>query len=296
MQRVAMATAFTGLLLGGQVLLTPPDMAAGPRASVLASASTDPTKSGVLLEPWRGLRLLERPRQVLRWDTESELPLLVRCAVVPPALSVAVDHQPVQDAVGHRDDGLLVAAALDQAAVLGGEVGVAFAGRAPGALDQGLPQAAVGKPGAAAQALAGTLVVAGAEVRPGRGMAGGGKATHVAAEFGEDGLGRPARDARNGVEPGSASPSAAVSVAMWRSQVAMASSRNRWCSTRFERSATASTSVRRGDRRDVTAARCSELREARARAVDRGRCQARHRVRGAHHPLHPSFRVSTNRV
>src|SRR5262249_2164913 len=109
--------------------------------------------------------------------------LAIRRAV---AEQMVGDHQ---DAVGHRDDGLLVAAALDQAAVLGGEVGVAFADGAPGALDQGLPQAAVGKPGAAAQALAGTLVVARAEARPGRRMAGGGKAAHVTAELGDDRLG-----------------------------------------------------------------------------------------------------------
>src|SRR4029453_10976068 len=57
--------------------------------------------------------------------------LAIRRAV---AEQMVGDHQ---DAVGHRDDGLLVAAALDQAAVLGGEVGVAFADGAPGALDQG---------------------------------------------------------------------------------------------------------------------------------------------------------------
>jgi hypothetical protein len=46
MQRVAMAAVFTGVLLGGQVLLTPSDMTAGSCASVLASASAGPTKSG----------------------------------------------------------------------------------------------------------------------------------------------------------------------------------------------------------------------------------------------------------
>jgi hypothetical protein len=41
-----------------------------------------------------------------------------------------------QDAVRDRDDGLLVAAALDQPAVLGREVAVAFADSAAGALDE----------------------------------------------------------------------------------------------------------------------------------------------------------------
>ena len=71
-----------------------------------------------------------------------------------------------------------------------------------GALDEGLAQDAVGEAGAAAQALAGTLVVARAEARPGGRMAGGREARHVAAEFGDDHLGRAARDAGNGVEPG----------------------------------------------------------------------------------------------
>ncbi|HEX9347315.1 MAG TPA: hypothetical protein VF919_07045, partial [Gemmatimonadales bacterium] len=52
-----------------------------------------------------------------------------------------------------------VAAALDEPAVLGGEVGVAFADSAAGTLDQGLAQGAVGQAGAAAQPLARALMV-----------------------------------------------------------------------------------------------------------------------------------------
>src|SRR5207249_10706236 len=56
-------------------------------------------------------------------------------------------------------------------AVLGGEVGVAFADGAAGTLDQGLAQGAVGEAGAAAQPLARALMVARAEAGPGGRMA-----------------------------------------------------------------------------------------------------------------------------
>ena len=86
------------------------------------------------------------------------------------------------------DERLLVATALDEPAVLRREVAVAFADGASGALDQGLPQTQVGKPGAAAQTFAGTLVVARAQSRPGRGMASGREARHITADFGDDRL------------------------------------------------------------------------------------------------------------
>jgi hypothetical protein len=56
--------------------------------------------------------------------------LAIRHAV---AEHVVGDHE---DAVGDGDDGLLVAAPLDQPAVLGREVAVAFADSAAGALDE----------------------------------------------------------------------------------------------------------------------------------------------------------------
>src|SRR5215472_3192812 len=105
-----------------------------------------------------------------------------------------------QDAVGHGDDGLLVPAALDQPAVLSREVAVAFAHGAPGTLHEGLAQDPVREAGAAAQALAGTLVVARAEARPGGRMARGGKAAHVTAEFRDDRLRGAAGHPRDGVE------------------------------------------------------------------------------------------------
>src|SRR5262249_48500961 len=67
-----------------------------------------------------------------------------------------------EEAVGDGDDGLLVPAALDQAPVLGGEVGVVFEDGTASTLHEGLAQDAVGKAGTATQAFAGTLVIAGA--------------------------------------------------------------------------------------------------------------------------------------
>src|SRR5262245_10994550 len=78
-----------------------------------------------------------------------------------------------EEAVGDGDDGLLVPAALDQAAVLGGEVGVVFEDGTASTLHEGLAQDAAGKAGTATQAFASTLVSAGAEAGPGRRMARG---------------------------------------------------------------------------------------------------------------------------
>src|SRR5262245_26367217 len=121
--------------------------------------------------------------------------LAVRLAVLE---DVVGDHE---EAVGDGDDGLLVPAALDEPPVLRREVAVACADGAPGALDERRAQRPVGDAGAAAQTLAGALVVAWAETGPGGGMAGGGKTAHVRAEFGDDGLGCAARDPGNRVEP-----------------------------------------------------------------------------------------------
>src|SRR5262249_38651428 len=115
---------------------------------------------------------------------------------------------------------------LDQPAVLRREVAVAFADGAPGTLDEGLAQDPVREAGAAAQALAGTLVVARAETRPGSRMAGGGKAAHVTAEFGDDRLGGAAGHPRDGVEARDRVGLGGGALAMRPSQVAMASSRN----------------------------------------------------------------------
>ncbi len=56
-----------------------------------------------------------------------------------------------EDAVDDSDDGLLIAAPLDEAAVQGREVGVAFPYGTAGTLDQGLAQGAVGVPSPATQ-------------------------------------------------------------------------------------------------------------------------------------------------
>jgi hypothetical protein len=103
--------------------------------------------------------------------------------------------------VRDRDDGLLVAAALDQPAVLGREVAVAFADSAAGALDERRRVASgwrseCGRSGASRRF----------RCCPGRGqpMRRHGRrweARHVAAEFGEDGLSGAAGHPGNGVEP-----------------------------------------------------------------------------------------------
>ena len=98
--------------------------------------------------------------------------------VVAPELAIgrAVPQQVVgddEDAVRDGDDGLLVAPALYEPAVLGGEVGVAFPDGAARTLDEDLAQGAIGMPGAAAQPLPRALAVARAEAGPGGGIARG---------------------------------------------------------------------------------------------------------------------------
>src|SRR4029450_12359604 len=84
----------------------------------------------------------------------------------------------------------------------GREVAVAFADGAAGTLHERRAQCRVGEAGAAAQALAGTLVVARAEAGPGGGMVGGREARHVDAQLGGDHLGGAARDSGNRIKPG----------------------------------------------------------------------------------------------
>src|SRR5262245_9715003 len=127
----------------------------------------------------------------------------IEVAAAQLAIRLAVAEHVVgddEDAVGDRDDCLLVAAPPDEPAVLRREVAVPCANGAAGALDERRAQRAVGEAGAAAQALAGTLVIARAEARPGGRMARGGKAAHVTAELGDDRLGGAAGDPRDGVE------------------------------------------------------------------------------------------------
>src|SRR5207247_1354294 len=90
------------------------------------------------------------------------------------AIRLAVPQDVVgddEDAVGDGNDGLLVAAALDEPAVLGGEVGRAFTGSGAGAVAQGLAQGAVGEAGAAAGPLARALMVDRADAGPGERIA-----------------------------------------------------------------------------------------------------------------------------
>src|SRR5438876_6160177 len=172
-------------------------------------AVEDPTKIRVrlgscgVLGEGDGVAESGEPFGVVAGETVGVQPL----EVVAPEFTIrlAVPQDVVgddEDAVGDSDDGLLIAAPLDEAAVLGREVGVAFAYGAAGTLDQGLAQGAVGVPSTATQPLARALMVARAEAGPGGRMARRREPRHVAAEFGRDHLGRAAGDAGDGVELG----------------------------------------------------------------------------------------------
>src|SRR5262249_30056318 len=107
----------------------------------------------------------------------------IEVAAAQLAVRLAVAQDVVgddEDAVGHGDDGLLVAAPLDEAPVLRREVAVACADGAAGALDERRAQRPVGEPRAAAQALAGAFVVARAAAGPRGGMSRSREARHVA--------------------------------------------------------------------------------------------------------------------
>src|SRR5262245_4536779 len=171
--------------------------------------SADPTEMGVGLasgSTWSECdSVAERsePAGVVAGEAVGAHPV----EVVAPELVIRVavaEHviRDNEDAVGDGDDGLLVAAAFDQPAVLSGEVAVAFAHRGAGALDERRAERPVGLARAAAEALARTLVGARAEAGPRRCMARGREARHVAAQLGHDDLGGPPRDPRNRVEAG----------------------------------------------------------------------------------------------
>src|SRR3954466_7701776 len=93
-----------------------------------------------------------------------------------------------QDGGCYGADGLLGSAAVAQALELSLKVAALFAGAGPSALDQrGLePRRPFAQAGGAA--LAGALVVAGAEPSPGDQVAGGREAAHVDADLGDDDL------------------------------------------------------------------------------------------------------------
>src|SRR5439155_19949192 len=159
-----------------------------PRSSV-ACEGADPTKIRVrlgscgVLGEGDGVAESGEPFGVVAGETVGVQPL----EVVAPEFTIrlAVPQDVVgddEDAVGDSDDGLLIAAPLDEAAVLGREVGVAFAYGAAGTLDQGLAQGAVGVPSTATQPLARALMVARAEAGPGGRMARRREPRHVAAE------------------------------------------------------------------------------------------------------------------
>src|SRR5438876_5888793 len=168
-----------------------------------------------------------QPLGVVAGETVGVQPL----EVVAPEFTIrlAVPQDVVdddEDAVGDSDYGLLIAAPLDEAAVLGGEVGVAFPYGAAGTLDEGLAQGAVGVAGAAAQPLARALMVARAEAGPGgRWPAVGNR---VMSQPSSAAITSAVRRATPGMVSSwvSASACGAVRVSTWRSHAAMAPSRN----------------------------------------------------------------------
>ena len=88
--------------------------------------------------------------------------------------------------VGDGTDGLPGAAPAAKPLELGVEVAVLLAHGRPGGLDEGGLQPGCALLQASGAALAGALVLAGAEAGPGDQVTGGGKAAHVEADLGEE--------------------------------------------------------------------------------------------------------------
>src|SRR5262252_4463653 len=82
---------------------------------------------------------------------------------------------------GDGEDGFLRASTALEAEELRAEVSVLGAGDSPGGLHEGGLQPKIAGADADGEALAGTLVKAGAEAGPGHEMANGGKADHIEA-------------------------------------------------------------------------------------------------------------------
>src|SRR5947208_17053244 len=85
--------------------------------------------------------------------------------------------------------------------VLSAEIAAAIPHRGPCGLDQRGTQPSVAFARAPAAALAGALMVARADPRPGGGLRGRWEAPHVVPELGENLLGAAAADARDRIEP-----------------------------------------------------------------------------------------------
>src|SRR6266536_1294656 len=137
---------------------------------------------------------------------------------------VVGDHQ---DRVGHGDRGAFVVAAPAEPAVLGSQVGVLGAGGGVGGLHQRAAQPFGALAGAARVVLAGRLVVARAQPRPGGQVRGRGELAHVPTGLGQDNLGGAPVDPGDGLQQlqdrGVQGGDAAIS-ALSRSMVASAAS------------------------------------------------------------------------
>src|SRR5215472_12524574 len=128
------------------------------------------------------------------FDGETELLKALDEAVgefrfVPAVAIVEVVFEHVIGRDEHRrgdgEDGFLGASTALEAEELRAEVSVLGAGGGPGGLYEGGLQPGIAGAGAGGEALAGTLVEAGAEAGPGDEMAGGGEAGHIEADLGD---------------------------------------------------------------------------------------------------------------
>src|ERR1039458_9574399 len=134
-----------------------------------------------LADQTQGLVLLVVPGgEVVRAEVGEDLP--------------GGEHVPdhVEEAVGHRDRGLVRAPAPGYLPVLGAEVAVPGPRRRPGRLDHGPPQPLVALRGSHPAALAGRLVIAGTQARPRGQVRRAGEAAHGGAGRGDDDLHAPA--------------------------------------------------------------------------------------------------------
>src|SRR5262245_21660078 len=144
----------------------------------------------------------------------------IEVAAAQLAVRLAVAQDVVgddEDAVGHGDDGLLVAAPLDEAPVLRREVAVACADGAAGALDERRAQRPVGEARAAVQALAGASLLPGQ--RPAHEAAWPAVGKRVMSQPSSAAITSAVRRATPGIvsSPASAAACGAVRRSTWRS-------------------------------------------------------------------------------
>jgi hypothetical protein len=105
--------------------------------------------------------------------------------------------------VGNGDDRLFVPPVAEHTSVARTKRTVSRADRGEGRLDEGRAEPAATRAGLARLVFPGALVVARAQPRPTRDVAGRGEDPHVQAKLGDKDLSRPLIDSRNRIQPGS---------------------------------------------------------------------------------------------